>query len=516
VTEFADKAAFGAKLRESYEAFRHFEDLAREQYERDDGVTAPPKDLLERTTRRFIVDPFLNALDWSPDSIPDLTEEARARTTGDERLYFDYLGLDRATRTPILIVEAKGFDVEAPRRPYQGAPNANDMSALIAEAVDALKAGNTSRPVISAWAEFLGDMRTYVLSLGELGRTTLKRAVMSSGQWIIVFTDPWAVFGDTSPANVEHIRCYVGVEDILARKDELYDLLHRARLADTLGLMLTVAEALEMLDGANLGECFRAALVTTSTNVGASKQPFPTRLVYPALIVRTGERWFTITDMNDPVFEPKFGKADQIEEFLEELETVGARLETNLSRSMGRNFAPLPIEVFPGFEEPALNEVDNPAALAPLPGSTTHRRKTESLSKRFLTHTGSPGAPPEFVVVTGEHRFYKFNKQRGSTCAFHYWKDARNQGAAFDERHKGYILSSFTEDGQDRHCANAHVVSLRKDRCQLEAIETHLCCQACLFADICWKSNDDRGRLSCPPDAFDGAANQVMAAPIEA
>jgi hypothetical protein len=44
-------------------------------------------------------------------------------------------------------------------------------------------------------------------------------------------------------------------------------------------------------------------------------------------------------------------------------------------------------------------------------------------------------------------------------------------------------------------------VKMRSDRCQVEAIDTHLCCQACLFVDGCWPDVPARGRLPCPPDA---------------
>jgi hypothetical protein len=501
LTKLGDTAAFGSKLRQSFDDFRRYEELVRDQYKRDPGGPDLSRDVLERTTRRFLVDRFLDALDWNPDDIQSLTEEARAKTGTDDRLYFDYLGLEPTTRAPVLLFEAKGFDVEPPRRARQSTPNVKEMASVIAEAVDALKNSKKTIPVISAWAEFLADMRTYVCSLDALGQSTLKRAVMSSGQWIIIFTDPWAVFGEDGATNIEHIRCYNGFDDILARKDELHDLLHRTRLVDTLALTLKLSEALEMFDGKHLDDCFRAAIVTTTTSTGARKHPYPARLVYPALLITTGGRWFAVADLHNPVSEPVFAKADRIDGFLTELKAAGEQLEGTLSKRLGRSFDPLPIERFPGFDDTTGDNDTSASSLGPIAGSTAHRRKQEVKTSKFVTHTGEAGGPSEFVVVTGDARFYKLDKPRGSACVFHFWKDARANGEAAEDAHVGYILASFTEDGQDRHCANGLLVKMRGDRCKVEAVETHLCCQACLFADGCWPDVADRKRLPCPPDA---------------
>lgn len=267
--------------------------------------------------------------------------------------------------------------------------------------------------------------------------------------------------------------------------------------ARTLALTLKVSEALEMFDGKQVDGCFRAALVTTTTEAGARKQPYPARLVYPALLITTGGRCFAIADLSKPVFEPVFEKAERIDAFLIELELAGARLEETLSQRLGKNLAPLPIEQFPGFQEGGSDTAKSPSSLAPIIGSTAHRQKPDIKTTKFVTHSGEAGSPSEFVVVTGEARFYKFDQQRGSDCAFHSRKGARALGAAAAEAHNGYVLASFTEDGQDRHCANDHLVKMRSDRCQVEAIDTHLCCQACLFVDGCWPDVPARGRLPC-------------------
>ena len=157
MTLLSDTAAFAQKLRESFDEFQRNESLLREQYAREPKEKSFPTNLLERPTRRFLIDNFLRALDWDPDDSACVTEEARARTSSEERLYFDYLGLNSQTRAPVLLFEAKGFDVALPRKPRGPELGARRMAALIAEAVDAIKRGDQRLPVISEWAEFLRD-----------------------------------------------------------------------------------------------------------------------------------------------------------------------------------------------------------------------------------------------------------------------------------------------------------------------------------------------------------------------
>jgi hypothetical protein len=208
LTLLSDTTEFARRIRASFDEFQRVEAHVREQYARAAGAAEPPQELLERATRRFLIDDFLRALDWSPDNSSQVIEEARARTTSDERLYFDYLGIRPDTRAPVLLYEAKGFDVALPRKPHGPPLDARDMSVLIAEAVDAIKRGDKSLPVISAWAEFLKDIHTYIASLDELGSATLRRAVISAGRWIIVFREPIAVFRSNGPTNVGHIHCF--------------------------------------------------------------------------------------------------------------------------------------------------------------------------------------------------------------------------------------------------------------------------------------------------------------------
>lgn len=492
MTLLSDAADFSRRFGAAIDEFRRLEVQIRRQH----AQAEPDQEyLLERATRRFLVDDLLRALDWDPANPSQIAEEARSKSKQTDRFYFDYLGISPGTDAPVLLVEAKGFDVQLPRKAYGPKLDAAKMAKVIAEAVDALKRNDSSIPIIAEWAEFLRDLRDYVISLGELGRITLRRAAITAGGWIVVFQEPIATFQQSDKANSEHIVCFASLDDMLLRADEVYQLLHRSRLIDTLPATLKVSEALKMIAPDSIGACFKAVLVATTMGSGARRQQYPTRSIYAALLIDTGGRLFAVVDYEKPLEEPK--RTDRIESLIEHLKSNGAELLQRLAQRYGRVLQLSSLDQFPGF--PA---VPNPqSSLAEVVGRpeelAAERPRVDKVEPRSLvTSSGERGAAAEFILVTGSEWFYKLDRQDGPECRFHYWKTARNEGVAAGELHTGYVTDSFTEDGQDRHCAHSDLLSLRAERCHLRAIESHLCCKACIFASECWSTEGNR--LPCP------------------
>jgi hypothetical protein len=133
-----------AELRRAFEDFQAEEKHIRSQYARAVRTgEAPPgaddDELLERPTRRFVIDRMLHALDWNPDDPGQVVEEARSWDADDERLYFDYLGVAPETRAPVVLVEAKAYDVGAARQPRGERLDARTMADVISGAISDLK-----------------------------------------------------------------------------------------------------------------------------------------------------------------------------------------------------------------------------------------------------------------------------------------------------------------------------------------------------------------------------------------
>ena len=339
MSEAALIATFETALRTAATRFKMEEAVIRALQAKDVALGIAPtgldiEEMLERPTRRFLIDPMLRALDWDPDNPHHITEEARSWADNGDRLYFDYLGLNRQ-RAPTLLVEAKGLDAVRVRPPRGADVAGPKMALLISEALDALKAGSRPSSVLAQWAAWLDDLRIYVRSLSPIEHFTLRRVVITAGRWLIIFTDPLAAFLDEGPPNPGGVLCYVSLDEIVERYAEIHRLLARRRLTDTLPLTLTLGEALQVLEPTAVSEVYRGVVVATRMSGGVRRE-YPTRAVYPAMVLLSGDRAFAVVDYNgEPAEEPR--DADDLEDFLMRLTRKGAAFEYQVLTAFGRN-----------------------------------------------------------------------------------------------------------------------------------------------------------------------------------
>jgi hypothetical protein len=506
LSEASDTAAFGEALRRAFERFKRAETLIREQYARDvtagiEPAGADDEDLLERQTRRFLIDGILRGLDWDPDDPTQVAEEARSWDQAGDRLYFDYLGIAPDTRAPVLLVEAKRYDVRAAHRPRGGDLDARGMAELVSAALADLKSGKTDRAIVAEWAEWLRDLQTYVASIGNSGQATLRRVATTAGRWLIVFEEPVAAFIQPGAPSVDHIHCFVSLEDIVERHGAIFRLLHRQRLVDTLALTMPVGEALAVLAPATISQIFRGVVVVTR-ETGGSRKSYPTRSIWPSIIAVSSGRLFAITDYQADAAEEPLDEAG-FADFLDDLSARGAAFETRLLGLFGRaELRPLALPHFPGFRRGVATRDAGTVSAQPAPGSTAAIRAPGSSPDRALVvHTGEPGGLPEYVVATGEDWFYKTVLATGAECQFHEWPKARDAGVAAKQPQVGHSTTSFTQGGEGRHCAHEELRGMRSPRCHVAVLESHLCCRACIFHSACWA--DDLARLPCPAKRAD-------------
>ncbi len=492
-------AAFRAALRRAFEDFQADEQRIRGQYARavqegEAPAGADDDELLERPTRRFLVDRMLRSLDWNPDDPRQVMEEARSWDADDERLYFDYLGIAPETRAPVVLVEAKAYDVGAARQPRGQNLDARGMADLISGAIGDLKSGRKDRPILAEWAEWLNDLRTYVRSLDELGRSTLRRVVSTAGRWVVIFEEPVDVFTGEGPPNVGLIHCFVSLEDILNGHAALFRLLHRPRLVDTLPLSLSPAQALAVLNPTAISRIFRGVVAVTRES-GGSRRTYPTRSIWPAIIAITSDRPFAIIDDAGAALEdPR--EPGRMAEFIGTLSANGAAFEARLLQMLGRpDLVPGPMTEFPGFPRGLGSRKAAQPDVVPIAGSTpADALEGGANDVKFVIHVGGPY--PEYVIATGEHWFFKTAEPVGPACEFHEWPKARAKGVAAAQPLTGHSETSYTQSGDDIHCAHEELRGLRAARCKIAVLESHLCCRACRFNSICWA--EDAERLPCP------------------
>ena len=489
----ANPSDFREAMRKAISNFESAEKIIRDEYERPTGEE-PPDDITERATRRYLIDPCLAALDWLPDD-PDMVAE-EARTRHGTVLFLDYLGVDMASREPVLIVEAKTYDEEPPRAPRSPAPPSREMSRLIAEAIDDILLDKVPKSkLLTQWVDYLTSIRNYVQSFGEAGRETLQRAVVTSGKWMIIFEDPCATFLDQSKTEAALIHCFNGFQEIVEGSQDIFDLLHRERLINTLRLVMDIRDAPRRLDPTRIDGMFQGALVVTRS-FGPARASYPHRVVYPSVILDTCGRHFAICDMDSkqPCTEPR--EAEDISDFLQAIQANGKALIDHLSRWLDRNLSFSSSSEFTGFTAPRARPRRSVERFAASPGSTSKMAPCEAQANlhAISTEEGDGG----LVIAVGHSWYFKESAARGPHCTFHDYRSVKRDGLAEGSPHPGVSLRSYTCDGQDRHCAHAGMLSLRANRCRLQEVDTHLCCRACVFENECWPTEQDRGNMYCP------------------
>ena len=191
-----EKADFKRRL---HQAIAEFQRQSAGNAPRD-FVGAQAADPLEHVTRRHLIDPMLSALGWDIHRMScELVEEARAR--GETTLFIDYLGINPESRIPRMIFEAKAWAkpfvmASAAGAEEQGQRNTNTRAALLAAAVQYCKSDTPPQhsPVTAEWTEWISALRNYVVTIHANSGHIVNRVAISSGQWLVVFTDPEAIF----------------------------------------------------------------------------------------------------------------------------------------------------------------------------------------------------------------------------------------------------------------------------------------------------------------------------------
>lgn len=499
MTEIARSSDFKAHVEDVITRFTNQEPMLRGEYVR--ATESDPSlvdSLLERVTRRHLIDPVLRALGWDPDIAGQVAEEVRGYGDSGKRFYFDYLGKTES-QFATLLVEAKHCDTKFVSKPYKPTASSREAPRLLIEALDVVKRNPTgpyTGPLLADWMEWLSTLLAYVRSLDETALSSLRRVVISAGSWMIIFEDPKAAFA-TGPNDATldeaSIHCFASLEEIRTRARDIFNLLDRERLVDTLHLTLTETEALRKIPGRSISRYWRGVIIATHMS-GVSHQAYPTRSIYPAIVVESGDRIFGVGQFAPGLEEPR--DQDNLDAFIDALQVRAGTFEKDLLRQFDRSsLLPSPLAELPPYR-PTLGQPARSVNTAAAVGSTT-ASSTSTCLRGLVRLTGEPAATHEYLVVTGEVWFFKLASY--GKCDFHDFQTARINNVAASTGRFGALISSYTETAQHRHCEhNPFRAGTRAQRCEILPIETHLCCKTCVFESLCWQS--DSAMRPCPSD----------------
>jgi len=207
----------------------------RELYAKTPTGQIPPAvdESLEAHVRSYLVNALLAALNWRLDTtpeegLPNLVPEApiKSEQRGTTR-FLDYLGLERQTHAPLLVVETK-----RPRSPLPklatlpDIPTPSSMPSIISQ-------GLSGKPLLGEWMEWLVTLQDYVRSIFKQVRQVPRRVVITNGGWLVLFLDPYATFVQEGTPNPNHILVFLDRDEIEQRYRELFRYLEHGHVSRT-------------------------------------------------------------------------------------------------------------------------------------------------------------------------------------------------------------------------------------------------------------------------------------------
>ncbi|MDD9996913.1 MAG: hypothetical protein OXQ89_04130 [Rhodospirillaceae bacterium] len=463
-------------------------------------VGASPRPTLEHVTRRHFVDPFLDALGWDLSLLDEeMIEEARTR--GETTLRLDYLGVNTQTRAPVLIVEAKAWTA-----PFigpsakQGRFESRDMDrpnpiSLICAAIEHCKAGGELKdsPVTGEWANYLAKLLKYVTSIKNESGHVVTRVAILSGQWLVIFQDPKAIFLKPGRVNDLLIKVYRR-QELVVCAEKIFEYLARTHITDAIPSRIRPSLLPAYSRGTDLKRAYRALWISEKIT-GAPWKRRPNLDIYVAMVLERRDG-VLITVIDESLQENSMPhEYDQLSMHIAAVEEQSDELLRRVNHELRSTLVPTNVNEFPGFR--TVDTIGNPNSTSP--GSY--------LRIELIQIAKEPG---EFLLVTGTIKHFLLETPTVSSCMYHDWSSCQGQA---QEQGSSPIVSrsvdpkAFFMTAEQHHCAHRVIHDRRDARCQIDAFEEFLCCRACALQTFCW----DEQELTTLPC---GIGPQVAAASI--
>lgn len=429
--------------------------------------------ILEAHLRVYLVNALLAALNWRmdqkpEDNLPNLIPEVPVRSEGRGSIRFlDYLGIEKQTDNPLLIVETK--------RPEAGLPTAFNLASTHMEVVAKGLAGESLK---GEWNKWLEDLKDYVRSIFNKTEKIPKRVVITNGDWLIVFLDPCDAFLQDGEHDPARIFVFLNKDDIESRSHELFLQLEYSQVSKEI-LPLTPVELPFFADGTVIDRVMHG-LRLGYADIGLYKRS-PVIIVAPIVFIHS-----------------RFGCWLQIEMPSQEFELP-----------YERDSLPLHLNVVANAARSLLKEVNKclGTSLLPFPLSKYYEDDEEFYVLRGVVEYKAN----EYLLVTGDKTHYLLPTPSLSGCPYHDWTQAQLDGVASNP---GPVMirsvqpRSFFISAELHHCAHRDV-SLAKSAmitkenrsrcgsrsglegqafCEIWRFENHLCCRTCAFEEVCTKA----------------------------
>ncbi|WP_084805760.1 hypothetical protein [Duganella sp. HH105] len=426
----------------------------------------------EHTTRVHFLDEFAELLGWRLGLDGNMAEEARLRNDTVTRM--DYLGVASESNTPVLLIEAKAWGKPFITPRARGTNTSYEFATLIAQTIDHWRNGGDrmASPAVAEWHDYIEQVGGYICGLQDAYEHEIPRAVVTSGQWLVVFKRPVATFRN-EPPSANDIEVFRKV-DFVARARELYSLLSVTTLCAELPFRIRATQVLNYVTPGAIVDCFHALHLSYEASGSQLFSLRPRILIYPAIVLRRDDdALLTVIESAEPLeLTYRRGIEDlnqALEPHLVEVASAAEALLRRVNEQLGRDVPTSSLDEFPGYPISA--------------GTDGIKRK--SLVRRH------PTALDHWVLITGKATHF-LKAAPEIACRFHRWKECHAEGEAGDTGAVSMPRTgrprSFFIDEQPHHCAHQGIQDRRETRCQIPLIDERICCKSCLFATVCWTS----------------------------
>lgn len=426
----------------------------------------PVGDPHEHATRVYFLDELIELLGWTLGLGGDVVEEARLKDKTTTRM--DYLGKACNTDAPALLIEAKAWEKPFLQPRKNGAYR---IEEVLANAIDHWRGGGetTKSPLAGEWPDYIVQVGNYVSRLYKLHQHRLPRAVICSGEWIVVFIDPVAAFveGPARSNTIKHFEKGSFKSDAL----QLYELLSKESLIEETPDSVRPTEIFNFLTKNTLDKSFHAVLVSYETAGTSLFGKKPRIAIHPALVLQDLDgMWLTVLEETDPEYmeydRDEDGGDLLLDDHVVSIGEAAANLLTRTSELLGVELHPSSTVDFLGFPKQPLQGVE----------------VVTSFVKGLAKHSDN------WIVVTGQDTHF-VRARPDLYCDFHSWATCKAAHRA--EGDSAVLRPTITPkvlfaDDKPHHCAHRDVLDRRRSRCQVPMIDDRLCCRGCTFAPVCW------------------------------
>ncbi len=485
------------------------------------------KRLLEHHTRAFVLDKLLFALGWRQEANAGgqqnlLTEAFYKTANADETTVFlDYLGFDAVKDLPLLIFEAKRFGSVLPSQLIKLGLSKKPRE-LFKSSADALSAAFKNPSWLKGhWKEHHEQLTKYYNSVVNEHKQAPGVMGLGNGEWLVIIRNPERAFTGKCTADdflvIEPEEHEPIGQAYLRQLKDIYDLIAFERLCRTargvppelIPTQIRSAKHVELMRGVRVG-------YRSMPKLKADIHPYLD--IEPVAFVRIPTSPWILVEL--PVAGHELPHiADQLPGHLARVEAHSNDLVTRISQQL--------------------------AVHPTVVGLAQHYGDGNSFSTRagFSSEDSVKAGIQTYVLATGTEAHFIRAVPRVLNCPRHVWTNCH---PVIDGRHPSdralanpSVLNTkaFFPDGWAHHCAAGvtynsksapHDKNLLRDFgrrssedgspfCEIFDFEQMLCCQTCVFIEVCEKSK--LFRLPCmvvaaPAIAPVGGSVAAAAAPL--